>query len=62
MTAGLPPLNITPGLTARTRLPDPTAFNPLVKIFIIGMVAGAFVGTLMALLMEYGGDLDGIGS
>lgn len=41
------------------RHPEPTAFNPLVKIFIIGMVAGAFVGTFMALLMEYGGDIDG---
>jgi hypothetical protein len=39
--------------------PEPTAWNPLVKIFIIGMVTGAFVGTLMALLMEYGGDIDG---
>lgn len=34
------------------------AFNPLVKIFIVGMVAGAFVGTFMALLMEYGGEIE----
>jgi hypothetical protein len=38
--------------------PEPTAFNPLVKIFIIGMVAGAFVGTFMALLMAYGGEIE----
>jgi hypothetical protein len=38
---------------------EPVAWNPLVKIFIIGMVAGAFVGSFMALLMEYGGEVSG---
>jgi hypothetical protein len=36
-------------------IPEPAAWNPLVKIFVIGMMAGAFIGTFMALLMEYGG-------
>jgi hypothetical protein len=32
----------------------PEAWNPAVKIFVVGLVAGAFLGSIMAMLMEYG--------
>jgi hypothetical protein len=41
------------------RIPEPSAWNPMVKVFIIGLVAGSFIGSLLALLMEYGGEVSG---